>query len=89
MAPVWRPGSPSRFDDLVEAPRWHQYPIVFAVLCWGTALSALGLILCALIGRDMPTAAWTVPGVLAALAGVVRGFGEGSSREKAREGPAP
>lgn len=88
MLREWRPGQSSDFDDLVECPRWHQPPILFAAACWGAVLASCGLVLALVLGRQVHPSAFAIPGALGALAAFVRSPKEGPFREKASEGSA-
>ena len=73
MVRQWTPVPPSDFDDLRESLRCYDLPVLLAVCVWGAALTGAGLVVTILLGRDVPTGAWAVPGALAALGGVIAG----------------
>src|SRR4051812_16587910 len=84
----WDPRRAIDFEDLGEAPRWHQPPVVFAAACWGAVITAAGLVLAVILGRQIPLEAWAIPAGLGALAAYIRSPREGNQvGAQTREGP--
>jgi uncharacterized membrane protein YphA (DoxX/SURF4 family) len=84
----WSPSSLSDFDDLVESPRWYKSGVLFGAAVWGSVLTTVGLAAAILIGRVVPGSAFALPGVMLAVATLVRAPWEGI-REKASTGASP
>src|SRR5688572_5122495 len=87
----WTITHSSDFDDLRQVPRWHDREKVIAGAVWGAV--GIGVILGAavLLGRDVATAAWTVPGGLLTFAGalVAQRALERPIEKTAGSGPSP
>jgi hypothetical protein len=70
---AWTPRSSTEFEDLTEVTKWHHPGVVFGAACWGSVVAGCGLVLAIVLGRDVPTAAFAIPGSIAALALLIRG----------------